>query len=264
MVGNDKREFSCAKFQACFVSRKVCNALSLDPTLDRFSVFPDRTCSHFHLIEDLWNSDTIDVNEHNIGELTMLCSELGNDELLELLADYPSISRDTCISKLRAKRGMRLNTNKEIEFIASNFCTLDPSVIRTLSVSELEEILSHAALKLEDENTLFDMIMELSSNNKEYLSLLRYIRFEFMDYNHVNEFMDLIWPDLVDVYIWKSIRKFILSNLRPKETKNIHEWSDDSSPIHGMFSYLRRECGGNPSIRGEVEMKASSCDQKLY
>ena len=93
VVGNDKKEFSCTKLQACFVSRKVRNALSLDPTLDRFPVSPDGTCSHFHLIEGLWNGDTVDVNEHNIDELTILCLELGNDELIELLADYPSISR---------------------------------------------------------------------------------------------------------------------------------------------------------------------------
>ena len=112
VVGKEEREFQCARFQACFVSQKVCNILSNDPTVERLRVLPDRECSCFDLIERLWNGDSVSVDKSNTDELVLLSRELENDELSELLPSHLSteeISNENCVSRLRVKQSMGLD-----------------------------------------------------------------------------------------------------------------------------------------------------------
>ena len=268
VVGRGREEFLCARFQACFVSKKVCGILALDPTLEKLSVLPDRDCSCFHLIASLWNGDSICVDSGNCAELSMLSKELENDELSRLLGNCrfsnESISCENCVSRLRAKSFMALNDVAEIEFIASRFFELDASVVESLSVSELERVLQHESLKLENENALLDLMLKLAGNDDEYYSLFRYIRFEFMDAEHVSSFMDAIYPHRIDVRVWDSITRVIVSNLKNSvhdsryvEKRELFEY-DSSSPLKGIFSHLRSECDGNPHLKELIEVTASS------
>ena len=207
VVGKEEREFHCARFQACFVSKKVCNILSNDPTVERLRVLPDRECSCFDLIERLWNGDSVSVDGSNADELVLLSRELENDELSKLLHSLVSteeISNENCVSRLRVKQSLGLDGSDEIEFIASKFSEFDGSFVRSLSVNELEQVLEHGSLKLENENSLLDIILELSESDDEYYSLLKYIRFEFMDSDHVAAFMDAIYPSRIDSVLWES------------------------------------------------------------
>ena len=141
VVGKEEREFQCARFQACFVSKKVCNILSNDPTVERLRVLPDRECSCFDLIERLWNGDSVSVDKSNVDELVIVSRELENDELSKLLHSLVSteeISNENCVSRLRLKQSLGLDGSDEIEFIASKFSEFDASSVRSLSVNELD------------------------------------------------------------------------------------------------------------------------------
>ena len=217
VVGKEERKFRCARFQACFVSKKVCNMLSNDPTVERLRVLPDRKCSCFDLIERLWNGDSVSVDGSNADELVLLSRELENDELSKLLHSLVytgEISNENCVSRLRVKQSLGLDGSDEIEFIASKFSEFDASFVRSLSVNELEQVLEHGSLKLENENSLLDIILELSESDDEYYSLLKYIRFEFMDSDHVAAFMDAIYPSRIDSVLWASLTRFVVSNLK--------------------------------------------------
>ena len=270
IIGKDKKEFRCSRFQACFISKRVCTCLSSDPTLERLQILPDYTCSHFNLIEDLWNGHSISVDSQNREELTLLSHALDNDELCNLIQSGEELSRENCVSMLRKKQVMGLDTTNEITYIASNFLELQISVIELLTVSELEQILVHDSLQLDSENALFEMILQLSSRNDEYSSLLRYIRFEFMDSEHVASFMDAIYPDRIDLHIWESITDFVIRNLdkntpqkkpisQPRESSSdlVIEYNE-ASPLKGICAHLMEECLGNPCLKGLVDVTSSS------
>ena len=255
VVGRGKEEFRCARFQACFVSKKVCSLLSMDPSLEALSILPGHDCSCFGLIERLWNGDSVCVDDSNCAELGMLSSELENDELSKLLADFrfsnEEISVENCVSRLHTKGCIGLDDSDEIEFIASRFFELDGSIVRSLNVCDLERVLQCDSLRLENENGLFDLLSELSLNDEEYYSLFRYIRFEFMDSEHASAFMDAIYPSRIDCCLWEAITRLILSNLKSSKLderyirrEKLFE-CDSSSPLsNGIFSLLGSECGG--------------------
>ena len=273
VVGKEEREFQCARFQACFVSKKVCNILSSDPTVEKLRVLADRECSCFGLIESLWNGESVCVDKSNSDDLIILSRELENDELSKTVQFHISageISIENCVSRLHLKQSMGLDGSDEIEFIASKFHECDASFVRSLSVSELEQVLQHGSLKLENENSLFDIILNLSESDEEYSSLLKYVRFEFMDSDHVAAFMDAIYPARIDFGIWESLTRFVVCNL--KENKfvrgeryiqrgELFEY-DSSSPLKGIFCHLREKCGGNPHSKGLIEVTASSNEYK--
>ena len=271
VVGKEEREFQCARFQACFVSKKVCNILSNDPTVERLRVLPDRECSCFDLIERLWNGESVSVDKSNTDELVLLSRELENDELSKLLHSLVSteeISNENCVSRLRVKQSLGLDGSDEIEFIACKFSEFDASFVRSLSVNELEQVLEHGSLKLENENSLLDIILELSKSDEEYYSLLRYIRFEFMDSDHVAAFMDAIYPSRIDSVLWESLTRIVarncnrfMSDERYIDRGELFEY-DSSSPLKGIFSHLREKCGGNPHSEGVIEVTASSTSWK--
>jgi hypothetical protein len=138
--------------------------------------------------------------------------------LSKLLVDFhlstEEISNENCVSRLRVKQSLGLDGSDEIEFIASKFFEFDASFVRSLCVNELEQVLEHGSLKLENENSLLDIILELSESDEEYYSLLKYIRFEFMDSDHVAAFMDAIYPSRIDSVLWESLTRFVVSNLK--------------------------------------------------
>ena len=97
-----------------------------------------------------------------------------------------------------------------------------------------------------------------SESDDEYYSLLKYIRFEFMDSDHALAFMDAIYPSRIDSVLWESLTRFVLSSLKTKSVRDEVFEYDSSSPMKGIFSHLREKCGGNPHLKGVIEVTASS------
>lgn len=271
IVGKEEKEYTCSRFQACFISNKICSLLSADPTLDRFVVARDQLCPCFDLIENLWNGDSIHFDQSNISELLTLSRELENEELKERVINFQlandKISTENVISRFRLKQRISLDANDEIAFIAAKFFEFDIPFLESLSVDELEEILLHESLQLENENALFETISNLCAKNGEYLRLLKYVLFEFMDQEHANAFFEMVFPEYLDGALWESITKVVLKHVSVKSTSKryvpfkrdeLFEYNGSSSP-NGIFSSLRRKCEGkNPHSAGFINITASS------
>ena len=114
------------------------------------------------------------------------------------------------VDRIRAKRASHLGCQSELDFVASHFFEMQLAVLRCLSVSELELVLTNPLLRLESEDHLYETILSLSGeeNGDGFLVLLRHIEFAFLSESKLAEYLDRIFPDVVDAPVCECVRRF--------------------------------------------------------
>lgn len=274
IVGQNRKEYSCSIFQACFISQKVCRQLAIDSTIESLRVLPEETNVEFRLMEKLWNGESIRVNSYNVETLFKLAKALENNELhanlMKVARPTAEISLENCVSQLHLKSTIGMDTNSEIAFMARNFYKLTRNDLQDLTVGELEAIISHSELKIASENGLFDLIDDFSQSNPEYLLLLKYIEPKNLDDRHLTLLLDKMSFDIMDSMLWEK-----MSQLLRVHSKHISTGSSFASssrcayesskysyhvkyPMYGIVANLTRKCGGNPHKCQSIEITASS------
>lgn len=145
-------------------------------------------------------------------------------------------------------------------------------VLKCLSVSDLELVVTNPLLTLKSEDQLYDAIMSLAcENGEEYLLLLRHVEFAFLSETKLSEFLERIYDDLVDSSVWASlcecVRRFCRSGAKEAlmKAKRYHtefeKFTSDNGAFNGIIQHLREECGGNPHEMGVISITASSTDR---
>ena len=272
VVGREGREHPCSLVQACFISGKVRQLVASDSTMNVLRVLPDEECSVFGFIERLWNGECIEVETSIVEPLLKVSRELENEELSSLLVNWTfsngEVSVENCISRLHLKENLGLDSSEELEFVSSRFSEFSLRDLACLTPSEVERVLTHESLKIEDENSLLDYILDLVSRDESCSSLFKYVRFEYLDCEHLDVFLESVYPDHVEC-VWNSIADFIRKSVKtsPKEASRTRNavsnepgrvFQYDASPFSGIISHLRTECGGNPHSKGIINITASS------
>ena len=202
-------EYRCTRFQACFVSGLVRRLLVSDCCLSRVSLKVRDDESHFEDVVRLMNGQGISITRANASFLEACARELENDELLGRIVSFQLDCEDSMsnvIPRMRTKSECHIDYKSELDFVASHFFEADIDDLRCLSVSDLELILTNPLLKLESEDQLYDTIVSLAvEKGAEVLVLLRYLEFALLSDSKLREFLDRIFPDLVDVSVWESL-----------------------------------------------------------
>ena len=279
----DGVEYKCCRLQALMFSRKLRKRAQSDRTLREFCLQIDDERGEFNDIIRLMNGNTIKITNANAIFLEQCARELGNDELmlalLELKAKTESLSMSNAGDRIRLKQEFSLDCEEEIAFIASHFYEADIQLLSGLGIDVLEAVLQSRSLKLMSEDLLFRVLVELiDSHDAKYASLLRYVQFMFLDTENMNAFFDRVFPDLLDISIWNSIRKClgVFRMCRDKDslacearyqhgligTKKIETCDAGKGDFVGIMSHLRDICGGNPHENGIMDITASSSNRK--
>ena len=188
-------EYRCCRFQACFVSGIVRRLVASDCCLESVAL-------------------KVSDDETNSAFLEACARELENDELLGLITcaklDCDELTMSNVVDRIRAKRASHLGCQSELDFVASHFFEMQLAVLRCLSVSELELVLTNPLLRLESEDHLYETILSLSGeeNGDGFLVLLRHIEFAFLSESKLAEYLDRIFPDVVDASVCECVRRF--------------------------------------------------------
>jgi hypothetical protein len=122
----------------------------------------------------------------------------------------------------------------EIPIIASHFCELSTSELDHLSPSVLESILSDPGLVIQDEDSIFDFIHRLASDDLSYFGLLEFVRFEFLSDDCMSRALEFISSsfDSLTFGIWSSLRtRLALPVNLPSQPGRVHLPSLDSMII---------------------------------
>ena len=267
-------DYKCSRVQACFVSGLVRRLLASDCCLSRVRLKVNDNKRQFKSIVILMNGNNVSVTAENARFLEECARELENDDLLGCVLDFRldrgEMTWKAVVERIRAKHESHRSCKSELDFVALYFFRAELEALANLSLSELELVLTNPLLKLESEDQLYDTILALVDrhNSDEYLVLLRYVQFVFLTEEKQNEFLDRIFPDLVDDSIWKMLCECVRRVSRSKEKKSLEvaeryafDLSNVDHAFKGIFDRLSDECDGNPHTKDEIAITASSTNK---
>jgi hypothetical protein len=118
------REYYCKRFQASFMSTRVCEMLASDPTLNRFvaeGLRKEDVCDTFDDVISLLNGQTITLRDTNVEFLRFICKCLVNEELEEMILEYEGLKLGNAVTRLLTKFEFGLSIDEEVHFIATHF-----------------------------------------------------------------------------------------------------------------------------------------------
>ena len=173
-------EYRCCRFQACLVSGRVRRLLASDCCISRVSLNVMDDEGHFRDIVSLMNGKQISITNANAAFLASCARELENGELLDRINSFNlggDVSMSNVVNRIRMKSECHSNYKSELDFVASHFFEVELSVLKCLSVTDLEMVLLNPLLKLESEDKLYDTIIALAGENgDDVLVLLRHLQ----------------------------------------------------------------------------------------
>ncbi|KAK8871617.1 hypothetical protein M9Y10_007352 [Tritrichomonas musculus] len=209
---------------------------------------------------------------------------LGNyDEFFRLLPDYYNeISEDNALERLillsniATQHDISINLQemeviqKLINFISSHFESIDKEKMKQLNNDIIEKIINNENLKLHDEDSLLEFVLELYSKDENSYELFEYILFNNISEEMIEKFIDKFSIEYLNLGIWRSICQRLLGKEksgidRYTEKAKIEKFGDDEGrQFEGIMNHLTVESGGNIHDNGTVEITANSFDGSCH
>ena len=124
---------------------------------------------------DLLSGKSINIEKDD--ELITIFILLKNKELIESMETELTI--DNLYEQITRKSKLSMNIDKEIEFGASHFEEIKQN--DKFSLSQWIAFVSSNKLKLSNEKSLLDFIMNKINDDKQYFILLKFIHCEFLE-----------------------------------------------------------------------------------
>ena len=246
------------RFVADLISPIIRKLHEIDET---FSVYQIDTNidGDFQSILDYVQMKEIKLNIKYIVYFQNIMKILGNpNETLKFSLDIKGeISFNNVISRMIYKNEMDLNYNDEISFIANNFevminnhykelMSFDPAII--------EQIIASQNLKIKNEDSLFDFIIDLYQRSKKYSYLFQYVTFFNVSQSSIEKFVNTFKIQDLDMQIWDQV----CSRLKCKVSENSNFFNRYASEKRPIIKYLTDKYGGNIHSKGKVQISASS------
>jgi hypothetical protein len=193
-----------------------------------------------------------------------VCPELGDEATGENVVDrLPFLSATRC------------DISTELEFIASHFYGFlhRPDALKAFPVSLLYEIISHGSLRVESEDSLYNLSHKGIETNRKMFGLLEFVRFEYCSTDVMNDFFDLLSEDCYEINasMWGSLRaRLVLPNMTkrqfpPSVKKGKIQVSRQEVEIDvpdGIIAHRTRECGGNVHDHSVVNVTSGSFEKE--
>ena len=264
-------KYQCSRVEARLISNRVCRLLETDNTATRLTLDIADDGKKFQSIVQLMNGESIKITPENVAFLEECARQLENDELMREIVDVTlekeEVSATNLVERFHLRDEFHSNCQKESDYAASHFGELPTSVYADISLHNLEAIITNPLLKLDTEDQLFHMILTLMKEHGDtYEVLLRYVQFAFLSPENLSSYLDMVFPDLIDEYMWQTMRKYLLAfcisrvkyTLEQEGRHRYEVYSPAGGPFVGIMANLRENCLGNPHEKGIIEISASS------
>jgi hypothetical protein len=148
------------------------------------------------------------------------------------------------------------------------------------------DILGRGSLRLDSEDSLYDIIRRGIETNREMFGLLEFVRFEYCSTAAMNDFLELLSEHSYEINasMWAGVRarlalpvSRILSGkvrefpplvkkgkIRVEEGWQRHNMTVEIDVPDGIIAHLTRECGGNVHDRKVVEVTCGSFEKESH
>lgn len=288
---NGKR-YETSRFVADILSPIVCNWHYKDETLDEFTLNitskdDSQTSSDdsFQTFLQIINFIPAELDANQCQKYGQYFLQLGNiDEYLRLCPEYfDNLTSNNVIDRLifitgTIKANRRENEhfkltekiNMMIEYAAEHFSEIPQEKLKMIEYDILEEIIKNKKLRLDDEDSLLHLIIELYEENRKYSSLFEYVEFEHLKSDSVKEFIDHFDIEYLSSGTWRSICERLIQPCEaPNENQRYfckcevfaHKEGDE---FKGIMHHLTDQTGGNIHDNGTIEITSNSVYSNYY
>jgi hypothetical protein len=267
-------EYKCTRFEACFLSPRVCELLETDRSLNSMFVEYEGNDGQalFEIVGKLIGGERVEFLEEQEQGLLVLSRVVGNDKIEKaLVGGIECIDIRNVCTRLIFEYGIGVSVEEEIEFAASHFYEIGEESLRKLPIDILETILSCEGLRLKNEDSLLEFIQSVEHDRN---ILYRYLKCEYLSCEGIKVLLEDLNADSLDYMIWTSIcRRLILSVCElSKDSENVSKWRFISCEqtcdgqafvfvegfeMKGIISFLSTKCGGNIHTNGLVTISSS-------
>lgn len=279
-------EYKTSRIVADLLSPSIREMHLIDSTVNEFSIdIKNNSTNYFSEFLNLVNFSPKKLDSERIKQFSEFFYVLGNKkEYVKLrMSLFKPITTDNVIDqfsliyKISEKNDQK---NKKIEYynedeniesiisyISIHFYELEKEKIKQLPTSIIEEILNRADLKIESEDNLLKLIIEMYEKDEQCSELFEKVDFNNVSENVLEKFIDIFNINDMNCSIWKSIciRLFpsksqsTKNNLRYKNIKLCKEFKlENGHEFEGIMHYLSKKTNGNISDNGTIKITSNS------
>jgi hypothetical protein len=187
--------------------------------------------------------ENVSIERTDLTALLSLCAALGNREVCEstLSKTGDTMTIGNVVKEILFLARHHCGIGREVEFIATHFCDF-PTTLKSLPFGVIYEILSHDSLRLLNEDSLCEFIVECAAVNPEFRYFLELVRFEFCSCQTVSQVLETVC-DCMNMSMWAALcRRLIRPILGRFRTR---EFVPGSDPLDGIIAHMTKEFGGN-------------------
>lgn len=249
----------CSKSQISFISPVISKLLHSDPTINEFTLNTPGSSKCSEKIRSLLNGSTIAISKEMMKIFYSISFEFGNENIISCVEE--DLTCENIFEILQIKLKFSLNIEREIDFIASNFCYFESSKISSLPVSIISSILSSDSLVVKSEHDLFEFICGLISQHEENQFLLAYLHIEFLDAADVSIFIEYINENNIGTLLPCIFRRLLCPITN---SNSIHSRFNPSyinfkgKKFEGIFAQITKVIGGNPVIKEFINIEETT------
>ena len=196
-------------FVANIVSPKI--SLMLEKNLNQsFYEINTEYEGNFNKIIEYGEMKPINLNQNEIKYFCNILKLLGNNFDIHQFYDkfQDDISYENVVQRICKKKEFEMDLNEEIIFISNNFhafITKYPEAMFELDVDIIEQIISNDALKINNEEELFDFVLSLYIKSKEYSTLFSHVIFINLPSKSIYNFNQNFDINDMNKSIWEKI-----------------------------------------------------------
>lgn len=153
---------------------------------------------------------------------------------------------------------------ESINFASSHFEEINKEEMKTLDQDVLEEIIKNQSLRLNDEDSLIEFVLELYEIDCKYSSLFEYVEFKNAKVDSLQKFIDIFDIEFLNSQIWKRICQRLISSETVDEKSDryivnyITKEHKEGDEFDGLLRYLSDKTGGNIHDNGTIEVTSNS------
>ena len=224
----------------------------------------------FNRIIENGEMKSMNIKEEENQYFRNIMKQLGNnDEAIRFYEEFQAdISNENVIQRMQIKADLELNFDEEITFISKNFHefhTKHSEAMLSLDLNTIEQIICNSNLKVQNEEELFDFVLELYLKSKEYATLFSYVIFLNLTTNSIQKFRQYFDINDINNSIWTSICYRLEQNISKKSKISYKESNKQlltnrytGIRCENILEYLNQKCHGNAHSKKIVEITSSS------
>ena len=290
-IVNGKR-YETSRFIADILSPIVCNYHYEDEILDEFTINTTPKDQNqtgdddsFQKFLQIINFNEIELGSiqrkkygeyflhlGNIEEYLRLCPEYFDDLSPENVIDRLKFTAETMKTHRKGTASLKLTgkINDLIEFAAEHFYQIPRENMKTVDIEILAAVIKNAKLRLEDEESLFELLLGLYEEDREYSSLFEYVEFKHLKSESVREFINQFDIEYLSAGTWQSIceRLVGVSESPVGSERYILKCEEfgqkEGEEFNGIMRHLTEETGGNIHDNGTIEITSNSIYSNYY